>query len=217
MAGGPPTSVLAAALESLSEKLANGAAACRLEFRQLEELQSRLAAQESFAAAKRAPSSNRYSDVMPYDSNRVRITPPAPTRFGAPRGRSSDYINASPLANPQPGAAVPWRYIAAQGPLSRTCPAFWQMIVERGVRVVVMLTRVTELGVAKCAPYFGERAGGEMRWGGTRVATHEVEELMPHLFRRRLSATPPDAAGGPHHVVHLQYTGELQRAAGVLG
>ena len=216
VAGGPPTSALAAALEALSEKLSNGAAACRLEFRQLEELQSRLAAQESFAAARRAPNSNRYSDVMPYDSNRVRITgpAPAPTRFGAAHARGSDYINASPLANPQPGAAVPWRYIAAQGPLARTCPAFWQMIVQGGVRLVVMLTRVTERGDAKCAPYFGERAGSAVRWGGTKVATQEVEELMPHLFRRRLSVAPPGAPGGPHHVEQLQYTGELSVAAG---
>ena len=51
----------------------------------------------------------------------------------------SDYINASFVGDVFTG--TPRRYIAAQGPGSDTIPAFWSMIWQYKVEVVVMLTR----------------------------------------------------------------------------
>ena len=51
---------------------------------------------------------NRYSNVLPYDANRVRL-----------QGGASDYINASLLASP-PEEQPSWRYIATQVSLLRS-------------------------------------------------------------------------------------------------
>ena len=52
---------------------------------------------------------NRYSNVLPYDANRVRLT-----------NTAKDYINASLLESP-PGEQPKWRYIATQvGPACST-------------------------------------------------------------------------------------------------
>lgn len=51
---------------------------------------------------------NRYSNVLPFDGNRVRLQ----------RSSGHDYINASLLQSPD-GEQPPWRYIATQV-MSRT-------------------------------------------------------------------------------------------------
>lgn len=61
-------------------------------------------------SAKNAPR-NRYSNVMPFDHNRVELSHP------------QDYINASHIT--VSSGAVQWAYIATQGPLERTCGDFW--------------------------------------------------------------------------------------------
>ena len=38
----------------------------------------------------------------------------------------------------------PCRYLAAQGPCEDTTPLFWEMVWQRDVRVIVMLTRLVE-------------------------------------------------------------------------
>ena len=51
---------------------------------------------------------NRYSNVLPYDANRVRLA-----------NTAKDYINASLLESP-PGEQPKWRYIATQVLLARS-------------------------------------------------------------------------------------------------
>lgn len=45
-------------------------------------------------------------------------------------------------------------YIATQGPLSNTVEDFWQMVLEQGTSLIVMLTTVVERGRAKCHKYW---------------------------------------------------------------
>lgn len=87
---------------------------------------------------------NRFKDVLPYEDNRVLLTPTKDNRTG--------YINAShvsvTIGNQQRF------YIAAQGPLPATVVSFWQMVWEQQVHVVVMLTEIKEMGSDKCFPYW---------------------------------------------------------------
>ncbi|KAL5250784.1 hypothetical protein ACHWQZ_G016502 [Mnemiopsis leidyi] len=89
---------------------------------------------------------NRYANVLPFESTRVRLQPVA--------GRDgSDYINASYITGYQSRNA----YIATQGPLEETVLDFWRMIWEQNVNTIVMLTQVVECGrpgLSKCHEYW---------------------------------------------------------------
>ncbi|XP_077171230.1 receptor-type tyrosine-protein phosphatase H [Paroedura picta] len=86
---------------------------------------------------------NRYSNVLPYDSSRVKLHP-------SPADPGSDYINASYM----PGYHGEKEYIAAQGPLPGTLHDFWRMIWEQRVTTLVMLTNCVEHGRVKCERYW---------------------------------------------------------------
>ncbi|XP_063757414.1 receptor-type tyrosine-protein phosphatase eta isoform X2 [Eleginops maclovinus] len=86
---------------------------------------------------------NRYANVLPYDSSRVKLS----IIHGSPY---DDYINA----NYMPGYNSRKEFIAAQGPLPGTVNDFWRMIWEKNVRTLVMLTRCNEQGRVKCEQYW---------------------------------------------------------------
>ncbi|KAK5622244.1 hypothetical protein CRENBAI_007283 [Crenichthys baileyi] len=89
---------------------------------------------------------NRYNNVLPYDSSRVKLS----VVHGSP---NEDYINA----NYMPGYLSRKEFIAAQGPLPATVSEFWRMIWEKNVHTLVMLTRCNEQGRVKCEQYWGPR------------------------------------------------------------
>lgn len=77
---------------------------------------------------------NRFKDVLPYEDNRLRLTPSKSNRLG--------YINASHIT-----ATVGSKqrfYIAAQGPTKNTLPYFWQCVWEAEVYLMVQLTDPSE-------------------------------------------------------------------------
>ncbi|XP_033224913.1 tyrosine-protein phosphatase non-receptor type 4 isoform X5 [Belonocnema kinseyi] len=87
---------------------------------------------------------NRYRDISPYDVTRVIL-------MGSVNG---DYINANYVNMEIPGSGIINRYIATQGPLSSTVADFWQMVLEAGSTLVVMLTTLVERGRTKCHQYW---------------------------------------------------------------
>ncbi|KFV70254.1 Receptor-type tyrosine-protein phosphatase C, partial [Dryobates pubescens] len=109
-------------------------------------------------------SKNRNTNIIPYDFNRV------PVRQEDERGKegehdsdnssdeesdceeSSRYINASFIT----GYWGPKAMIATQGPLQETISDFWQMVFQRKVKVIVMLTELKEGEQELCAQYWGE-------------------------------------------------------------
>ncbi|XP_067292683.1 receptor-type tyrosine-protein phosphatase eta [Pseudorasbora parva] len=85
---------------------------------------------------------NRYTNVLPYDASRVKLS-----MCGNP---FDDYINA----NYVPGYNSRKEYIAAQGPLPITVNEFWRMNWEKNIYTIVMLTKCNELGRVKCEKYW---------------------------------------------------------------
>ncbi|XP_072529482.1 receptor-type tyrosine-protein phosphatase eta [Salminus brasiliensis] len=85
---------------------------------------------------------NRYNNVLPYDSSRVKLS----TNGSA----FDDYINANYIA----GYNSKKEYIAAQGPLPATVNEFWRMIWEKHIHTIVMLTKCNEQGRVKCEKYW---------------------------------------------------------------
>lgn len=67
---------------------------------------------------------------------------------------NGDYINANYVNMAIPGTDIENRYIATQGPLPSTTEDFWQMILEEGCNLIVMLTTLVERGRAKCHKYW---------------------------------------------------------------
>ncbi|XP_051273468.1 receptor-type tyrosine-protein phosphatase H isoform X3 [Dicentrarchus labrax] len=100
---------------------------------------------------------NRFTNVLPYDWCRVKLTTSDPNV-------TSDYINASYM----PGYSSHREYIASQGPLPSTVNDFWTMIWEQRVKGIVMVTNCTEGGRTKCEQY----------WPGDSESCHYGELLV---------------------------------------
>lgn len=134
---------------------------------------------------------NRYTNVVPYDFNRVHLG-------------DGQYINASLISQEFQG--VQWGYIASQGPLEGTSGDFWRMVIEQQCPVVVMLTPVAEGAKAKCWAYFAEKAGGSKTFAAGdatfRVDTQSCAALAPGVEVRVLQVQS-SLAGSPVTVHHL--------------
>jgi receptor-type tyrosine-protein phosphatase F len=60
-------------------------------------------------------------------------------------------------------------YIAAQGPLPETAEDFWRMLWEHNSTIVVMLTKLKEMGKEKCTQY----------WPDTRSVRYQYYVVDP--------------------------------------
>ncbi|XP_074105987.1 protein tyrosine phosphatase Meg isoform X1 [Cotesia typhae] len=131
---------LAQSMLLLADGLASGALIAQYE--QLYRKNPELTSLESKKAENQ--NKNRYRDISPYDVTRVIL-------MGCVNG---DYINANYVNMEIPGSGIINRYIATQGPLSSTVADFWQMVLEAGSTLVVMLTTLVERGRTKCHQYW---------------------------------------------------------------
>ncbi|XP_013377403.1 PREDICTED: receptor-type tyrosine-protein phosphatase C isoform X2 [Chinchilla lanigera] len=107
---------------------------------------------------------NRNSHVIPYDFNRVTLKhelemskesehdSDESSDDDSDAEETSKYINASFVMS----YWKPEMMIAAQGPLKETIGDFWQMIFQRKVKVIVMLTELMHGDQEICAQYWGE-------------------------------------------------------------
>eukprot|EP00127_Corallochytrium_limacisporum_P002613 Clim_evm49s134 gene=Clim_evmTU49s134 len=100
---------------------------------------------------------NRAQGILPFDHNRVVLSPVAGQE-------GSDYINASLVQDPDGHVA----YIASQGPLYSTADDFWRMIWSYDVGLIVCLTELQENGVRKCAQYWPDLKESK-KFGGLKV------------------------------------------------
>ena len=73
---------------------------------------------------------NRYRDILPFEGTRVKL-------------RNAPYINASWICKKE--------YIATQGPKKETVRAFWEMVIQYKIEIIVMLCKLKEIN--NRAPY----------------------------------------------------------------
>lgn len=133
---------------------------------------------------------NRYSDILPYDHNRVKLSGEG----------ESDYINASYVD----GYKSSIRYIAAQGPLENTAGDFWQMIWEKKSSVIVMVTKCEEMGKVKCFQYWPHPDEDKRVYGDVTVTIMD-EKPYADIVIRTLSISHNKHKGfGAHWVTHVQ-------------
>nr|XP_045004514.1 receptor-type tyrosine-protein phosphatase delta isoform X33 [Jaculus jaculus] len=134
---------------------------------------------------------NRLVNIMPYESTRVCLQPI--------RGvEGSDYINASFIDGYRQQKA----YIATQGPLAETTEDFWRMLWEHNSTIVVMLTKLREMGREKCHQYWPAERSARYQYF---VVDPMAEYNMPQYILREFKVT--DARDGQSRTVRqFQFT-----------
>ncbi|XP_015116835.1 tyrosine-protein phosphatase Lar isoform X1 [Diachasma alloeum] len=128
---------------------------------------------------------NRLVHILPYECTRVCLQPQRNIE-------GSDYINASLID----GYRYRGAYIATQGPLNDTTDDFWRMLWEHNSTIVVMLTKLKEMGREKCHQY----------WPSDRSIRYQcfvvdpiAEYNMPQYILREFKVT--DARDGASRTV----------------
>ncbi|KAJ8679234.1 hypothetical protein QAD02_015021 [Eretmocerus hayati] len=128
---------------------------------------------------------NRLVHILPYECTRVCLQPQRNIE-------GSDYINASLIDGYRYRSA----YIATQGPLNDTTDDFWRMLWEHNSTIVVMLTKLKEMGREKCHQY----------WPSDRSIRYQcfvvdpiAEYNMPQYILREFKVT--DARDGASRTV----------------
>ncbi|OWK56818.1 Receptor-type tyrosine-protein phosphatase eta [Lonchura striata] len=107
---------------------------------------------------------NRYNNVLPYDISRVKLSNQT--------SGTGDYINA----NYMPGYNSKKAFIAAQGPLPNTIEDFWQMVWEKSIYSIVMLTKCVEQARTKCEQYWPDK---QPKSYGDIIVTMVSEVVLP--------------------------------------
>uniref|UniRef100_A0A3B3TNW6 protein-tyrosine-phosphatase n=1 Tax=Poecilia latipinna TaxID=48699 RepID=A0A3B3TNW6_9TELE len=136
---------------------------------------------------------NRYNNILPYDSTRVKLS-------YLEDDPCSDYVNASYI----PGNNYRREYIATQGPLPGTKDDFWRMVWEHGVHNVVMVTQCVEKGRVKCDQYWP--ADKEPLYYGDLVIQMLSESVLPEWTIREFKIISENSCSYPRMMRHFHYT-----------
>ncbi|XP_060552122.1 tyrosine-protein phosphatase Lar-like isoform X4 [Ruditapes philippinarum] len=134
---------------------------------------------------------NRLVNILPYESTRVALQPI--------RGvDGSDYINASFIN----GYRYRRAYVATQGPLADTTEDFWRMLWEHNSTIIVMLTKLREMGREKCHQYWPSERSARYQYF---VVDPMAEYNMPQYILREFKVT--DARDGQSRTIRqFQFT-----------
>ncbi|XP_067297932.1 protein tyrosine phosphatase receptor type Db isoform X3 [Pseudorasbora parva] len=134
---------------------------------------------------------NRLVNIMPYETTRVCLQPI--------RGvDGSDYVNGSFIDGYRQQRA----YIATQGPLAETVEDYWRMLWEHNSTIVVMLTKLREMGREKCHQYWPSDRSARYQYF---VVDPMAEYNMPQYILREFKVT--DARDGQSRTVRqFQFT-----------
>ncbi|KAF8411846.1 hypothetical protein HHK36_004405 [Tetracentron sinense] len=165
-------------------------------------------------------SKNRYTDVLPFDKNRVVLN-----SSNDYRPSRSGYINASFITTSSTESLS--RFIATQGPQPHTFEDFWEMIIQYRCPVIVMLTRLVDnykknsssplpslawifpyiemfVQMVKCGDYF-QAEDGPREFGNICIATKWIRTTDTLLVLRCLEVNYKESGEPPLSVLHIQY------------
>ncbi|XP_022247937.1 tyrosine-protein phosphatase Lar-like isoform X3 [Limulus polyphemus] len=128
---------------------------------------------------------NRLMNILPYEATRVCLQPI--------RGvDGSDYINASFID----GYKYRNAYIATQGPLPETTEDFWRMLWEHNSNIIVILTKLKEVGRERCHQYWPSEKSQRYLYF---VVDPITEYNMPQYILREFKVT--DARDGQSRTI----------------
>ncbi|XP_063053335.1 receptor-type tyrosine-protein phosphatase beta-like [Engraulis encrasicolus] len=136
---------------------------------------------------------NRYNNILPYDSTRVKLS-------YVDDDPCSDYINASYI----PGNSFRREYIATQGPLPGTKDDFWKMVWEHNVHNVVMVTQCVEKGRVKCDHYWP--FDQDPLYYGDLIVQMLSESVLPEWTIREFKICSEDQLNFSRVVRQFHYT-----------
>ena len=125
---------------------------------------------------------NRLVNILPYEATRVPLyplpAPPSPTHHHHIDG--SDYINANYID----GYKYKRAYIATQAPLNETIDDFWRMLWEQNSTIIVMLTKLREMGREKSAHYWpSERSVRYQYFVVDPIAEYNMSQYILREFK----------------------------------
>ncbi|XP_049626741.1 receptor-type tyrosine-protein phosphatase C [Suncus etruscus] len=133
-------------------------------------------------------SKNRNSYTIPYDFNRVPLKHELELSKESENDsdessddesdseEASKYINASFIMS----YWKPEMMIATQGPLKDTIGDFWEMIFQRKVKVIAMLTELKNGDQEYCAQYWEE---GKQKYGDIEINIKDTSKYSTYIIR----------------------------------
>lgn len=131
---------------------------------------------------------NRYDFIIPYDINRVILSPSSSKD-------QSYYINASFIQGYDHSLA----FVVAQDPMENTMNEFWWMIVEQNVTTLVMLAELGE-GQSKCHCYWPSD-----EFDCDHIKIKLIEEEMTQYFTKRVFNVTQKKSTDVHTVTQYQF------------
>ncbi|GKV09022.1 hypothetical protein SLEP1_g20585 [Rubroshorea leprosula] len=143
-------------------------------------------------------SKNRYTNVVPFDDNRVVLNSCKDYRLSA-----NGYINASFISTPSPENIS--KFISTQGPLPHTFEDFWEMVIQYRCPVILMLTRLVDnFKTVKCGDYF-QAEDGPREFGKISIVTKWLQTTETSLVLRNMEVNYKESDEPPPSVLHIQY------------
>ncbi|KAK0064213.1 tyrosine-protein phosphatase non-receptor type 6, partial [Biomphalaria pfeifferi] len=140
---------------------------------------------------------NRYKDLIPYDHNRVVLSPQTSSLIDA-MDESGDYINASFIR----GYTNNDGYIATQGPMLGTVEDFWSLVWSENSRLIAMLCRIVERCQNQSYKYWPE-VGECLDVDDVIIKTDVEDDRGTHIIRK--IGLRHMKTGERRDVIHLQF------------
>ncbi|KAG8571314.1 hypothetical protein GDO81_011591 [Engystomops pustulosus] len=134
---------------------------------------------------------NRYRDVNPYDHSRVKL-----------QNVENDYINASLVVVEEAQRS----YILTQGPLPHTCCHFWLMVSQQKSKAIVMLNRIIEKDVVKCAQYWPTPEAEVLLFKETGLCVKLLSENVKPNYTVRVLQLQNINTLETRNIFHFHYT-----------
>jgi len=188
-----------------AKELAENVEVLEEEYRQIElYVRTHIKKETKVANADQNRPYNRYTDIVPFDDNYVKLTPTTFTEA------STSYVNASLIEFPE---YLDNTFIATQAPRPNSIKHFWHMIIQAEVKVIVMITRLVEGEGSKRRKkadcYWPDRKvegdselGYEIDLGDGCKVQHINTSYQGKYFQRKFSLWLPD--GGIRQVTQIQ-------------